>query len=466
MGEVMNVKDYIIKNLDNIKRDCKRLIDIKSVKDTPKEGAPFGEGIRNVQLEAIKMCEQLGFETVDLDNGIVSYAHFGPSDRFIGMASHLDVVPAIDGWDTPPYCCTEKEGYLVGRGAYDNKIPFVLTAYAAKYFKDNEIPLKYGFRIFMGTDEESGMTDIKHYMENYQNPVFSFTPDHKFPVCHGEKGRYETNVVSKKLLDRAVISLEGGNASNAVADRCKAHIKKEFAKQVVEALTGNSYLSYQEGKDDIAVIASGASQHASTPHGSVNANFVMTELLLKSGILKGEEKSAVEFINQALGSLDGEFFNIQSNDGIFTPLTIIGGMLNITDDSYVLNLDSRYPSSITSKEISNNIKNKALEYGFSIGETEDMPTHLISAQNPAIEALMKSYKEVTGYDEKPYVMAGGTYARVMPNAVSFGIMFENRKKAEWAGTPHMKDEAVPISDIIDATEIFIKALSELQSVDF
>ncbi len=460
-----DLKGYINKHLEDIKRDCKTLININSVKTEAKDGAPYGEGIRKVQLAAIEICERLGFSVVDCE-GVLSFAHYGPEDKFIGMASHLDVVPAVDGWDSDPFDCTERDGYLVGRGAYDNKIPFVLTVYAAKYFMDNKIPLKYGIRIFMGTDEESGMTDLEYYLKNYKAPVFSFTPDHRFPVCHGEKGRFETNLISQKIASRAVVSIDGGNASNAVSDRCKAVIKREFSEKLIKTLTGNSNISYSLEQDVIVITTVGQSQHASKPKGATNANQVMTKLLLESGILSGEEKNIVEFINSSLESLDGEFYDIVSDDGIFTPLTIIGGKLNIVNDSYVLNLDSRYPTSIEPKTIEQKIFDKAVQNKFTIGKSENSPPYYISTQNPAIEALLESYKEVTGYEDKPYVMAGATYARVLPNAVSFGIKFDNRKKQPWAGEAHMKNEAVPVSDMIDATEIFIKSITKLQQLDF
>ncbi len=41
----------------------------------------------------------------------------------IMLMSHHDVVEGGEGWDTDPFCATEKDGYLFGRGSIDTKTP-------------------------------------------------------------------------------------------------------------------------------------------------------------------------------------------------------------------------------------------------------------------------------------------------------------------------------------------------------
>ena len=49
-------------------------------------------------------------------------------------------------------------------------------------------PTEKNLRIIFGTDEESGMSDVPHYLAAEQPPVFGFTPDCKYPVVYGERG--------------------------------------------------------------------------------------------------------------------------------------------------------------------------------------------------------------------------------------------------------------------------------------
>lgn len=63
----------------------------------------------------------------------------GKGNVEIGIWNHLDVVPEGKGWIYPPYTCTEKDGYLIGRGVQDNKGPAVAVLYAMKYCREKEI---------------------------------------------------------------------------------------------------------------------------------------------------------------------------------------------------------------------------------------------------------------------------------------------------------------------------------------
>ena len=62
-------------------------------------------------------------------------------------------------------------------------------------------------------------------------------------------------------------------------------------------------------------------------------------------------------------------------------------------------------------------------------------------------------------------MGGGTYARCMPNAVSFGIEEEKMTYPAFAGPIHAANEGFPIEKLMEALVIFICALGELMEVD-
>ena len=108
------------------------LVAIPSVaerENTEVPGVPFGKACRKAleQMEAFGKRE--GFETEDLDGYCLSLS-VGSGKIRIGIWNHLDVVPAGDGWQYPPFVCTEKNGYLIGRGVQDNKGPALAVFYA------------------------------------------------------------------------------------------------------------------------------------------------------------------------------------------------------------------------------------------------------------------------------------------------------------------------------------------------
>jgi succinyl-diaminopimelate desuccinylase len=66
------------------------------------------------------------------------------------FAGHVDVVPAGDGWEFPPFNATEKEGYLYGRGTQDMKGGVASMVQALREVKD----FKGTLSLLLTSDEE------------------------------------------------------------------------------------------------------------------------------------------------------------------------------------------------------------------------------------------------------------------------------------------------------------------------
>ncbi|MBQ4065640.1 MAG: Sapep family Mn(2+)-dependent dipeptidase, partial [Clostridia bacterium] len=415
----MTYKEYFEANRDNIIRDIKRLIDIRSVQSAPVPGAPYGEGVRRVQLEASEMCREAGLEVVDCE-GRIGYAHLGPKDRFIGIIAHLDVVPEGNGWDFDPYCMIEKDGFLIGRGTGDNKAPFVISLYAIKYLMQEQIPLRYGIRLFMGLDEETGMSDIEYYLENYPAPVFTYTPDSAFPVGHGEKGILSCDFVSPEIPEGVILDLNGGVASNVVPDRAYAVVKA--CKCCLEkVLADHPAITLEDNGETVKVCAQGKSAHAGSPRGSVNAIAELVNFLLAAGVCSDAEKAALSFISSAAGNYEGAQFDINAADGLFDPNTIVVGMVHMANNRFTFNVNSRYGTAIAPDEIEKRLAATAEANSYTIENMSNSGPFYMDPDYPAVKLLCGIYNELTGSDGKPYVMAGGTYARHIPNAVSYGM---------------------------------------------
>lgn len=102
----------------------KYLINSKSV--TPDDGGivEFVEGYLD------------DFSAIRIDEGgvknLFAYKKFGDSEEHLCFAGHVDVVPAGAGWDSEPFCATQKDGYIYGRGAQDMKSGVAAFLYALK----------------------------------------------------------------------------------------------------------------------------------------------------------------------------------------------------------------------------------------------------------------------------------------------------------------------------------------------
>ncbi len=50
-----------------------------------------------------------------------------------------------------------------------------------------KFPIKV--KLIFGTNEETGMEDMKWYFQNHKYPLMGWTPDCKYPVIYAERGR-------------------------------------------------------------------------------------------------------------------------------------------------------------------------------------------------------------------------------------------------------------------------------------
>ncbi|MBR0451281.1 MAG: Sapep family Mn(2+)-dependent dipeptidase [Oscillospiraceae bacterium] len=463
---MQTVKEFVAANKDALISDIARLVAINSVRTAPQDGAPYGEGVHKVELEALKIAEELGFEETRDCEGYIGYAHVGPKDKFLGIIGHSDIVPVTEGWFQSPFELLEKDGYLVGRGVLDDKGPLLAGMYAVKYLIENNIPLRYGIRVLVGCDEETGMSDVEYYLKNYQEPVFAFTPDADFPLCHGEKGIYGANLVSAPV-DGKIVYLHGGIASNVVPDKCVVKLKDVCPKCLAKAAEGNDRYEITEEDGLVVVTSSGIAAHAGMPFDSVNANGLIADLLLKADVLEGEEKKIMEFISKVTETVYGRFMHIDGEDGVFAPTTLICGMVRKQDDgSFLVNVNSRYNTSIAPDELEKRVAATAEEWGLKVKDFENSGPFYLDPEKPAVKMMCDIYNEVTGDNEKPFVISGGTYARHMNNTISYGPDRPNAKQPAWVGGCHMTNEGISIKHLMEAFEIYTEALVKLQEIEF
>ena len=77
---------------------------------------------------------------------------------------------------TEPFKPVLKDGKLYGRGTADDKGPAVAALYAMRAVKELGIPLKKNVRLILGTDEECGSSDIRHYYSIEKEAPMTFSP--------------------------------------------------------------------------------------------------------------------------------------------------------------------------------------------------------------------------------------------------------------------------------------------------
>jgi succinyl-diaminopimelate desuccinylase len=410
------------------------VMQIASVKGEPAPHAPYGKGPREVLAYIMEKSAAYGFQTTVIDDAI-GYAHWGPTDTdYIGVLGHLDVVPAGSGWSYPPFALTEKDGNFYGRGILDNKGPIISCLFAMKLLKDLGHQPQLPLRIIFGTDEESGMSDIPHYLAAEQPPRFGFTPDCKYPVVYGERG--VVNVQLDFPLPAQEQQLLAAFSGDQFRDHVPDHLSVTIGSQSFEALGKRSPSNAPElGDNAITKLAQQAApQLAATP----------------------SLQAALQWIAQSFHQQHyGEGVDLVLEDADSGKLILTPVVLQKSASGLALEVAFRYPVSVTEEQVLAGVQ-KALPEGASLTILRSIPGFCRSKDAPEIQTLSTIYHQVTGNDPTPVTTTGATYARKMPNILAFGPSFPGQK-----GIAHNQDEYMAVADLRMNLEIYLRSLQAL-----
>lgn len=449
----MELKKRIEELTDEMLEKLGRLVKYNSVRGEALPGKPFGEQPAAVLSEALQIAEELGFRVKNLDN-YCGYAEIGEGEALIGIAGHLDVVPAGSHWTHDPFALTREGDVVYGRGTTDDKGPLIEGLYAAKLLQESGEPLTKRIRIIMGCNEETGSACMAHYNEVEEPLTMGFTPDGNFPCIYGEKGHMSMLAESKATR---IISMNGGFVSNAVCDECTTVIPKDSVdpEALRKALAETALASFTltETEEGLSIFARGVAAHASTPLLGVNAAGCTMEALQKAGF----SDDFVDFYVSHIGtSCDGAGCGLKLEDA-YGPLTFNNGIVKTENGKITCTIDIRVPVTITEETLraaaapyleDEKGKITILEIGKPLFYPED---------SELVQSLYKAYVEVTGDAEnKPMVIGGGTYAKSLANIIAFG--------PEMPGVDyriHNADEFITVTDLRKSTEIYFKALQNM-----
>ena len=317
MQEALNQKidAFIAANKEQLLKDIAALVSINSVEGTPEEGAPYGAGPRAALDKTLELAAGMGLATRNCE-GHIGYAELAGADaeKYLATICHVDVVPEGNGWTQDPFQMEIRDGWMIGRGVADDKGPMVATLYALKFLKEEGVSLRYPIRALVGDNEETHMHDVDYYLANYPAPVFCFTPDAEFPVCNGEKGGFNGELVSPKFENGIITAFEGGVAHNAVPDRASCTVQVGAG-----ALVQTEGVTFEAGEGGATVIRGwGKSGHAAMPEGTVNAISLIVNCLLKSGVCTPQEEAYLNVLHTLHADTDGSAvtataFNVSLN---------------------------------------------------------------------------------------------------------------------------------------------------------
>lgn len=430
MVNIEKIRDLIEKYKPEIEENFSRLVTIPSVKNIDSSPYPFGENINNCLEEALKIGRELGFYTKNVDGyaGVLSLFKEEINKGYMGIFGHLDVVSAGSGWSYPPFKLTKMDKRYYGRGVLDNKGPLLSTIYAVKILKDLGVNFKNNIKIIMGTDEESGMSDMVYFLKKETAPIFGFTPDCKFPVVYGENGIIRLKIFFPREENKN-ISLE--------------KIEGEFSRAYIP---DKAILKVISDKNFNSIVGEGKRAPSNNPYLGENAIISAMNNIPNSILENIDYKNGIKKILRYFSDVYGEALEINYQKSESERVLLSFYDLKVEENFLVASISIRYPVDCSGEEIIEKIKDKLKE---KIEIEAHMAKVLHNPNSKIVKDLSKGYFEVTKLDSTPVTTTGGTYARKVPNIVAFGPSFPGEK-----GIAHNKDEYMDIDSFFKLIEIY------------
>lgn len=455
--------EKILAYQDDILRDLAKVVAIPSVCGAAEGNLPYGKEPARALDTVLELAESYGLKTKNVDY-YAGHAEYGEGEEVVVVMNHIDVVPAGENWNTPPFEMVEKDGVLYGRGVDDNKGPAIVSLHCLRALKDAGVIGKRRIRVVFGSGEEIGMDDMNHYFAEEPYPTYGITPDGSYGVCHCEKGILHFKIHSEKE-DSIVRSFISGTVVNAVPYKAEAEIactaeQAQALRKAAETAEGKFEITDVEG--GVKILSLGTACHASTPGGGFNAAAYLI-VLLKSVFTNEELGALVSFAAEKIGTTyDGSAAGVDCSDEASGPLTFNFGIMQMENGRGRLEVDIRYPATLSSDPLIEKLRGEAQAYGLQYEtDMEEKPLYL-PKDSKLIRILSGAYEDCMHEPCQVYSMGGGTYARSMNGkGVAFGAGFPG----DLPSHAHDANECVRVESLMKHAQICLEAMYRLFTTD-
>ena len=451
---------YIEAHENEMIADLKDLVRIPSVQGVAEPGMPFGRASAEAVEFAASLYEKNGFSIERRGERGYALARAGEGERTLGIFCHCDVVdPATGPWEqiSDPFEAEIKDGYLIGRGTYDDKSAVVGSLYALKALKSAGIELRNRVMVYLGGNEETGMRDIVNFNADRQPmPDISLVPDCSFPLFRGEKSFSRFELLCGKKFER-ILDFYGGSPAGVCGDATvilpnEPKLKEELAA----AMKGRSPSLSENGKGELVLFAKGRTTHPAAPLNSLNAGKLIAEVLLECPSLGENDLAIVREMYGMVAEIRGEYFDVVYSDETFGDLYMVFCQISMREGCLHLGGGAFYSSAFPFATLKEKMYSKCEEIGWSLTYTRGSKGFVVPDEHPAVQLILDTYHElceIRNFTDVPKVKEAPiffavTYARHLKNAFPTGLTMPAHKPPAYFspghGYAHQSDECIGI----------------------
>ncbi len=455
--------DYSIirKYEKDILADLERLVAIPSVAAGAEEGMPFGREAARALEYILGRADEMGFRTANIGNA-AGYAEYGEGAEYAGVLTHVDVVPAGEGWDTDPFTLTVKGDRLYGRGVADDKGAAVVALWCMKALKDEGVVGNRRMRCVFGCGEEVGMDDMAAFFAAEPLPEMAFTPDSGYTVCNREKGimHFVADITVRE--GTMLLSLNAGTAVNCVAEKASAFIAcGEGDAAVIAARVRESgcECEYSASAGGFIISAAGRSAHAMQPHKGLNAAAALISAI--DFVTDSRDSALAAAAKLFCADIDGTALGVAQSDEPSGALTMNLGNIRLEGEHLLAGIDIRFPVTADGEKIMETIRATCAANGAEVKDEHIVAPIYMPEDAPLIRALCECYEQVTGQPAHVYATGGGTYARSLcGRGVAFGMEFPDSEPTHL----HEANESFDREELMRHAEICLAAMHRMMTM--
>ena len=436
--QIMNKKkqqihEYFVTYQSEIYTHLKNLMEIRSLSDDR-------QACKEALQYVVRLAESFGMKTAVGKYGDVAVIEIGEGDRTLGLLTHVDVVDegSRTAWEFEPFSLTVQDGILYGRGIVDDKGPVLVSLYALKFLQGAVPTFSRRIQLIVGTSEESIWTDMVHFKEEFPLPDYGYSPDGNFPIFNIENGYMDIVLEFRQQLREAYEGFQGGSSENSVPSEA------EF-----------SYCGQVQRFQ-------GKAAHSSAPVLGENAMLKMAAAFLDP------KPDFARFLCDFFP--EGNYASLlpikkdtsMTADGPTLPTTIVPTILKQEGRQVHINFNIRQAFDIPNENILAAFEQEQEKYNYRIRIKENLFPIFVDENQPWL-TRMKNVYESYGKKSAFLPAAGCTYAKTIPNFVSWGPVFP-----EDLDCAHMENEQISESSFLLGAEIYAMYLyqeADLQEDD-
>jgi len=399
-----------------------------------------------------------------------------PGAPVLGLVVHGDVQPVEEAqWSVPPFAGVARGDVIYGRGAADDKGPLVQALLAMNAIRD--LPRTHTVRLLVGSDEESGSTDMGIYLATHAPPAYSLVLDSEFPVVVGEKAWDGLAVLPRSLEGGTgkpfvIEEIDAGLSPSIVPDRARLTLRwregpprwEELEERLrAKAPDPDTRLDLVRRAEQLDVVVHGRSAHA-----GVNVEGGRNALVSLARIVSGELPDCalsdlLAFAGRAGSDLHGASLGVDR----FAAPGWHGWSVNVATlrkerrlgDKLGLVINLRRPPPLTGAQSREHLFAEVRKFSPRLEPAEfyfqDEPL-VFNPDAKLVRRLMDAYARATGERPPLAVSGGGRYAKRLPNAIAFGMWFPGKP---YPG--HDVDEKIELRDLSRGLDVLVETLRDL-----